>query len=754
MHVWSYTLVPVECYTEFTVEETSVETKVKRSNLFPSQSSRSYCRSTQAEQVHTIYYPTRSTRCHSRNKGIGSHVLVTDCTPRTTELQVAHCRLRPIHEAFFRSSPTSRERWEETELLTFREHRRTVVTYVSFQQVLAHEVIVYTTEETYCSKLIVIVVWATVCTRIFFISCQTDFWQWSRNHTTTFRIVTQLGTAFSIETTHNLEVMLVFQIEAISSICLEYIIHRILASADNLVMRRAVYVRVPSSQRRTYEHIPRLYDTTGTVLVLIIQCKCIVEVDIQALDRSNGSTQVRTYIVACSGFAVSLLDFSYSRTDVLTFILSVRIPTRPAHQVVPYVCITWSILVRFRVYRTSEENVGTNLPPVADLSSDVAVQCVTVILVGIECHHTFLLHVTQWNVESSLVRTTSYREIMVLLWSPLLGKFVYSVERTIPISLTVDDFNVTTQLDVTQFLLRHATVLVFPSLETTDVVLVYVETYRWARGLTLTAQYFHDELGIVYSRSQFRKFGWRLPCKVVRVRKTHLFVGLTLLGRNQDYTPCSTSTVDRRWSGILQYWDWFDVIRINEVQVWNFHVIHENQRSVGCSSIQWTVRTTELDVWWCTYTTLVVSNRKTWRHTLQRLGNIGYRTASNRIFHVYVCYGTSQVSLLLSTITYYNDFFQKFIVVFQNNAGILGYLYFLSLITHERNLNSRTRLDVQSSLTVEVSNCTVGGTLLNNVRTDNRFALWINNCNGNVGSLLLFHSNRSLSCVSHHRTAT
>ena len=272
--------------------------------------------------------------------------------------------------------------------------------------------------------------------------------------------------------------MLVFDIEVISSICLEYIIHCILASTDNLVVRRTVYVRVPSSQRRTYEHIPCFYDTTGTVLASVKQRECIVEVDVQALDWSNGSTQVRAYIITCSRLTVSLLDFSYSRTDVLTFILSVRIPTRPAHQVVPYVCITRSILVRFRVYRASEENVCTNLPPVTNLGSNITIQSVTVELVGIECHHTFLLHVTQRDVESSLVRTTRYREVVVLLWSPLLGKFVYSVERTIPISLTVDDFNVTTQLDVTQFLLRHATVLVFPSLETTDVVLVYVETYR------------------------------------------------------------------------------------------------------------------------------------------------------------------------------------------------------------------------------------------------------------------------------------
>ena len=74
-----------------------------------------------------------------------------------------------------------------------------------------------------------------------------------------------------------------------------------------------------------------------------------------------------------------------------------------------------------------------------------------------------------------------------------------------------------------------------------------------------------DELHILLSSYQ----AWHL----VGIRHTYIAVVLncdsaflTLLGGNEDYTVCSTSTIDGSRSGILQYVDALNVVRVQAVQ--------------------------------------------------------------------------------------------------------------------------------------------------------------------------------------------
>ena len=197
-----------------------------------------------------------------------------------------------------------------------------------------------------------------------------------------------------IETSHHLKLVILLDVEVVGSVCFPHVCHGVLAGLYHAVVNATVDVGVVV-EGSTGKHVICHHGAAVTLLCVVQQGEGIVEVDAEVLQRVQLGTQVYAYIVRGNALAVSLLDVGNGRTEVLALILCVRIPTRPTHQVEPCVILTRGIFVGLVVHRACEQHVGANLPPVANGGGDVAVEVVTVILVGLKIHHTVLAQIAQ-----------------------------------------------------------------------------------------------------------------------------------------------------------------------------------------------------------------------------------------------------------------------------------------------------------------------------------------------------------------------
>ena len=193
----------------------------------------------------------------------------------------------------------------------------------------------------------------------------------------------------------------------------------------------------------------------------------------------------------------------------------------------------------------------------------------------------------------------------------------------------------------------------------------------------------------IFSRSCiFWQLSQSLPTYQTRV--VHLaLTRLTTLGSNQDDTVRSLRTIDSSRSSILQYRDRFDIVRIDVVHG-RFNTIHNHHRIGNVESTCTTYTDSTVVGTWLTTT---LSNSHTRKQTLQTGRNRSNRTAFDQLV-VHISYRTGQVSLLLSTVTYNNHFFQVHVVFLQDYVQSLTVvLHFLSNVTYVRNLQDCTFLN-------------------------------------------------------------
>ena len=88
----------------------------------------------------------------------------------------------------------------------------------------------------------------------------------------------------------------------------------------------------------------------------------------------------------------------------------------------------------------------------------------------------------------------------------------------------------------------------------------------------------------ILSVHHLQVFHHRVPSIRGRVRSVRSAVLASLLGRYQDDTIGTTSTIDSRGCTILQYVERSDVIRIDVGEVATWHTINHNQRTVACGT--------------------------------------------------------------------------------------------------------------------------------------------------------------------------
>ena len=159
---------------------------------------------------------------------------------------------------------------------------------------------------------------------------------------------------------------------------------------------------------------------------------------------------------------------------------------------------------------------------------------------------------------------------------------------------------------------------------------------------------------------------------------------------NQQYTKCTTGTVNGSRSGVFQYRNTFNIVRIHHRNIRYFHIIYQNQR-FGVT-IRRTDTTTNLDSRRTTYLTGVGSDGQSRYRPLQGTAYIRDRTAIDCFVHIHGSHRTGQVHLFLCTITYYDNFIQQFRIIFQNNLHYRSCLDFLSSISHKWYLQNSTGL--------------------------------------------------------------
>ena len=152
----------------------------------------------------------------------------------------------------------------------------------------------------------------------------------------------------------------------------------------------------------------------------------------------------------------------------------------------------------------------------------------------------------------------------------------------------------------------------------------------------------------ILSVHHLQVFHHRVPSIRGRVRSVRSAVLASLLGRYQDDTIGTTSTIDSRGCTILQYVERSDVIRIDVGEVATWHTVNHNQRTIACGTRGDTTNLDACLIVWVAHRGIGDAHA---RHlTLDHHGNIR-GTDGEEVFLAYVRNGRSKLFLVHSTIT-------------------------------------------------------------------------------------------------------
>ena len=83
-----------------------------------------------------------------------------------------------------------------------------------------------------------------------------------------------------------------------------------------------------------------------------------------------------------------------------------------------------------------------------------------------------------------------------------------------------------------------------------------------------------------FNSTNFNAFGRILPRKVIGIANFKFICLRSRFSCYQNNAKRSFWTINRRWSCIFQYGNRLDIIGINHLNTWNFHVIQQNKRSI------------------------------------------------------------------------------------------------------------------------------------------------------------------------------
>ncbi len=214
---------------------------------------------------------------------------------------------------------------------------------------------------------------------------------------------------------------------------------------------------------------------------------------------------------------------------------------------------------------------------------------------------------------------------------------------------------------------------------------------------------------------------------------------LPLFGRYQDYTICTTRTIDSCSRTIFQYGNGLDIRLCQITQISSRHTINHNQRTV--TSLQ-RRSSTHLN----TTTLIRVSSGNTINHdsgyfSIHHLHRIIHGT-SQKIFATYTRNCRSQILLHRRTITDHHYFLQVLCVFLQCNIkGCLTfYRHFQCLKTDIRDLQySIIRYIFNSKCTVHIGNVTDRCSFDDHIGTNNRVSKIIDHSTRQSPTLLYNH---------------
>ena len=212
------------------------------------------------------------------------------------------------------------------------------------------------------------------------------------------------------------------------------------------------------------------------------------------------------------------------------------------------------------------------------------------------------------------------------------------------------------------------------------------------------------ELNEFVSVHHFHLLWYSLPAIAAVVSNLSL-TGLSALCSDDDNTVGTTCTVDSRCRSILKNVERLDVVRVDAGcyrSILNWESVDDIERSVGLC--QWVV-TTDGDVHLSTRHTFAwryvnTGNTSTkslvdWWH--RSVGELAYVSLGNR---------TRKVALANRLIAHNYDFAKSLLVFFQYDLHYLTWcsLFFLGVVSEERELQHGAALHVDGECTVDVGN--------------------------------------------------
>ena len=169
--------------------------------------------------------------------------------------------------------------------------------------------------------------------------------------------------------------------------------------------------------------------------------------------------------------------------------------------------------------------------------------------------------------------------------------------------------------------------------------------------------------------------------------KSHLSLSRHIgpFGSDDNYTISTTSTVKSIGSRILQYCHWLNVVRIDIINITAIRsAVHNNQRVILC--IDW-AKTTNLDGWLWTRSTVIGSQCHTRHSTCQGISNI-------RHLRLLQLFGTNHLSrtrkcrLLCCTESNHHYLIKHLSIRLHHHFYAGFYCHLLGLHTNIRNYQS------------------------------------------------------------------
>lgn len=320
-----------------------------------------------------------------------------------------------------------------------------------------------------------------------------------------------------------------------------------------------------------------------------------------------------------------------------------------------------------------------HLEPIGHVSRYVAIHSITLQVVIAMTQQTVLIHKATAQCILYLVRTASYAHIMFLRWNPIIIELFEPVRIGIGTRIIIPASG---SLINGTYRCQFSVLIIFNALQS-----FCAERSSITSIFSCTIKILCEGIGVHH----FRNRNSITKTNIHAIIHTCLTC-FSFLSLHQNYTECSTRTVNRSRRSILQNRYRFNIIRVQRIKT-TLDTINQNQRR-RARAITNRTGATDIKAHGTIECTTFASNRKVQaRHrTLQCLSHISYRTCSKHL-GVHHTYGTRHIHFLLSAITYHNNLIQCLRIIFQcylKRCSLPGHLN--GLITDKRNLDYSSSL--------------------------------------------------------------